>query len=95
MGMQFADSHPYRNYFIENAPVVGPSTASYNIGDVIDLNLTSNLQDANFTVYNLPSDLNLSVSNSVSVQKFHQWVLPEYGIMVWMRIIHLLQWRMV
>ena len=56
------ESHPFKTIFMNSDPVVGPNTASIAIGDSLDLSLSSNIQDANITVYNLPSDLSFPQS---------------------------------
>ena len=61
------ESHPFKTIFMNSDPVVGPNTASIAIGDSLDLSLSSNIQDANITVYNLPSDLSLSTTTSLRI----------------------------
>ena len=64
------ESHPFKTIFMNSDPVVGPNTASIAIGDSLDLSLSSNIQDANITVYNLPSDLSLSTITSLRIPVF-------------------------
>ena len=56
-----ANNHPFKSYYVADTPTISNLVpTSINIGQAFDFELGSNLEDANFSVYNIPADLNLT-----------------------------------